>query len=684
MRTWACVLLVRDGQRVQNAVVTERYRNNIFAFNYAAGEQSVLYYLSVKSRHGVARMPKGVRVFECVPQSGTVPPMSRHLDLIDRERTTTPPETSPDAWGRQANEVPWRRSVEEVLAAVGTLAALHARGECHGAVCPEALRLTGGALMPGERTPDTRNDPREESRRSSDSIRRCTAPEKILNQPPDARSDVYAVGAILYRLLCNRYPFRSTDLAELRREIIEDAPQPPRQLAHDIPPELERLCLRLLAKEPSARPADGGELERELRSVLAFMEPPGQSNFDRAAARQPTPVARECELVLVLTWEPSSRTGRLQQALRDDIERRHGSGLLQTETETVARLAPVDGLPTGMPTLLYHALSFLVEPWIDAAGVSFSLDSAETETLKHRATRLNGRISAHGLELSAASMDVVRRWFPCRVCDDSSTRFEVEAGPRTRILISVSDETRDPFSRRAPLVGRAAQLSILKARWDQARVGMGQIVLLIGEEGTGKTRLLQELRGHAADSPHAFHWAEWTCRHGGEGPRPNPAIEYVRDPRARQGVGLTEAERAALTALQPRERWQRAVASWLKRMAADAPTVFVIEDLQWVDQDTLRFIHTIVDRGFHERVLTILTCRPEFETPWGSRAHQTHIALSRLSSRHAASLYSALVGDPAPSAGVVAQLMDASDGVPLYVKGFARSRSHRGQAPENS
>jgi hypothetical protein len=609
--------------------------------------------------------------------------MPHDLDSIDRERTTIPAGTTLDGWCRQhTNGIPWRRCVEVVLAAAGTLAELHARGSCHGALCPEALRLTGGTSPTGGWTLDAHDGSRHGSRRPSDSARRCTAPEQLRNRPPDSRSDVYAVGVILYRLLCNRYPFRSPDLAELHREILEDEPQPPRQLTHDIPPELERLCLRLLAKDAAARPATGEQLERELRDVLTAAEPAGSSPGDPAAARRAT--AREPDLLLVLTWEPSPASGWLQQELSDDIGRRHGRVLLQTDVETVARLAAVAGVSAGMPTLLHHGLSLLAKPRPDGVGVRFSLDSAETDSLKRRAPRLSGRISTRGLELSPPSVDVVRRWFACRACDDSFTRFEVEAGPKTCVRVSVSDGEPDPLSRRSPLVGRAAQVSILKARRDQARDGMGQIVVLIGEEGTGKTRLIEELRTHVADSRHTFHWAEWRCRRGGEGPGPNPAIEYVRDARTGQDVGLTEEERVALTALQPRDRWQRSVTAWLKRTAADAPTVFVVEDLQWADPDTLAFLHALIDQGFRDRLLTILTCRPEFETPWGSRAHQTQIALSRLSSRHAASIYSTVAGDPAPSDDVVAQLMEASDGVPLFVEGFARTRPHRGRTPGHS
>ncbi len=103
-------------------------------------------------------------------------------------------------------------------------------------------------------------------------------------------------------------------------------------------------------------------------------------------------------------------------------------------------------------------------------------------------------------------------------------------------------------------------------------------------------------------------------------------------------------------------------------LAAASPTVLVVEDLQWADGDTLAFLHAFVNFEVRDRLLTVLTARPSFETPWGSRAHQTQVALGPLTRRHVATLYHALTGG-VPSDTELATLMAETGGVPLYIEG---------------
>ena len=108
------------------------------------------------------------------------------------------------------------------------LATLHRSGGCHGAVSPDVILLKddGSPSLIESDQPFGKQD-------FADEIGPCSAPERAQSwkRPVDPRCDVYALGVVLYRLLCSRYPFRSTDREELRREIAEDAPQPPRYLA---------------------------------------------------------------------------------------------------------------------------------------------------------------------------------------------------------------------------------------------------------------------------------------------------------------------------------------------------------------------------------------------------------------------------------------------------------------------
>lgn len=122
--------------------------------------------------------------------------------------------------------------------------------------------------------------------------------------------------------------------------------------------------------------------------------------------------------------------------------------------------------------------------------------------------------------------------------------------------------------------------------------------------------------------------------------------------------------------MREREETFRALRQWLKAASDRQPLLFVIEDLHWIDASTLEFLGQLIAEGLHDRILTVLTFRPEFKTPWPARAHQTSLALNRLTRRQVAELM-CKTGIPWPDA-LVAQLYQRTSGVPLLVEEFAR------------
>ena len=621
---------------------------------------------------------------------------------------------------------PWRQAAECIAAVADVLATVHHRGGFHGAISAEVILLKED----GSPTLIELDSPIGKQDFAAENIGPFTAPERAQAQPRpvDARCDVYALGVVLYRLLCSRYPFRSTDRNELQREISEDAPQPPRQLSHGIPPELERLCLRLLSKNPGSRPSNGEDLARELRAVLmeteAFDQPADQS-ASTVVVRQLISPPRDNESLFVLIWDVSKvsssrsrvETDRLQQLFREFVIRCSGNVLSQIDDATVARFPPVGERADGLPALLDYALTFLASIVPTDAPVGFEVYGAEPNTtatsglstipfqgLKRVALRVQGSVSEAGLELSPPTFELLRRWLPCREISEEDFEIRVGGSQDARCLVvrksAIAAEVIP-----LPLMGRASQLAMLKARWEQACEGMGQIVLLIGDEGVGKTRLLQELQDEVAMTPEKSRWIHWSCQPGLSGQSLHPAIEFLRsacgfssesDALERLSGFLSQwnaatpetlavfatllqlpitAQRAdveRLTATQRRDLLQQTLLDWLKSVATAAPVVFVVEDLQWVDPATLTLLHKLVDQGLNERVLTILTFRPEFETPWGSRAHQSQVALSRLTKRHATSLFSSITGVVDPQPSLVEELIAVSEGIPLFVEEFAR------------
>ena len=274
-----------------------------------------------------------------------------------------------------------------------------------------------------------------------------------------------------------------------------------------------------------------------------------------------------------------------------------------------------------------------------------------------------------------------------------------------------------------PLMGRDTELSLLNDRWEQAQEGMGQVVLVIGEAGLGKSRLVQTLaqRVQAQQTDATFAATgesevasvdqdspiiEWRCseqfqnselypvsdyleRLLGAEPDPSPTARFDRLAQRLDDYDLGTPERVSLFAklllLPPDERYSagdlsparereetfRALREWLLACSRKRPVLFVVEDLHWVDASSLEFLQQFISEGPHDRILTVLTFRPEFKTPWPALAHQTNLALNRLTRRQVTEWMRRDAGEVLPEA-LVAQIYNRTSGVPLLVEEFSR------------
>lgn len=259
-----------------------------------------------------------------------------------------------------------------------------------------------------------------------------------------------------------------------------------------------------------------------------------------------------------------------------------------------------------------------------------------------------------------------------------------------------------------PLVGREKEVGLLQERWEQAVEGMGQVVLIIGEAGLGKSRLIHALKRHVleAGSGNGDPIIEWRSSQQRQSSSLFPVIDcferilgfdrdetpasqlqklvdYLRD------LNLDGDREIALLAallsiplagryppldLPPQAQHEQTTSlliDWLKELADRQPLLFVIEDLHWVDPSTLAFVEQLVDRGLADRILTVLTFRPEFETPWKSKAHQTNLALNRLTRRQIQELMEQKARRKLP-VSLVEQIVERTDGVPLFVEEYTQ------------
>ena len=254
-----------------------------------------------------------------------------------------------------------------------------------------------------------------------------------------------------------------------------------------------------------------------------------------------------------------------------------------------------------------------------------------------------------------------------------------------------------------PLVGREQEVALLLERWAQVKDGLGQVVLLSGEAGIGKSRLVQVLTAHVAAEPQAW-LTPCQCSPYYQNTALYPMIDllervvlrFAREESPPQklsklegfvvqyGLPLAEAVPlfAALLSLpltadyapltmspeQQKQQTLQALLTILLRRAAQQPVLFVMEDLHWVDPSTLELLSLLVDQGPTARILVLLTFRPDFPPPWTGCSHLTQVTLPRLPRRQAAEMTGQVAHRKALPPEVVEQVVAKTDGVPLFVE----------------
>jgi predicted ATPase len=269
-----------------------------------------------------------------------------------------------------------------------------------------------------------------------------------------------------------------------------------------------------------------------------------------------------------------------------------------------------------------------------------------------------------------------------------------------------------------PLIGRETELEILKDLWEQADEGLGQVVCVLGEAGLGKSRLVRELSEYVAaevgagasngrgDGEVVVPIIEWRCSPFFQNTGLNPAIEcfgrllgFNREasPVRRfeilsshlNDLGMGDAESVWLVAtllgvptdghvpsmmlspMRQKERTLEVLLQWVRANAEQHSVLFIVEDLHWIDATSLELVGMLVDQGLNDRLLSLLTFRPEFETPWGSRSNQTQLALNRLTKQQIEQMVKTrLKVDDVPEE-VVARISERTEGVPLFIEEFS-------------
>ena len=286
-----------------------------------------------------------------------------------------------------------------------------------------------------------------------------------------------------------------------------------------------------------------------------------------------------------------------------------------------------------------------------------------------------------------------------RVVQPSGVRGRLEAAAAARGL--------------TPFVGREDELRLLMNRWERALEGEGQVALIVGEAGIGKSRMVQRFREQIAGTPHT--WVEAAAGAFYQNTPFYAVTEMLRELLAWRGdesaeeqlaqletrlelAGLKPAEALPLIApllnlpipakyppspLSPEQQRRRLLATlveWALGAARVQPTVIAIEDLHWADPSTLELLQLLVEQGATARLLLLYTARPEFRAQWPPRAHHTQITLNRLSARNVRTMVGEVAAQRALSEETIATVVERTGGVPLFVEELTRAVLESGDA----
>ena len=286
-----------------------------------------------------------------------------------------------------------------------------------------------------------------------------------------------------------------------------------------------------------------------------------------------------------------------------------------------------------------------------------------------------------------------------RVVQPSGVRGRLEAAAAARGL--------------TPFVGREDELRLLMSRWERALDSEGQVALIMGEAGIGKSRLLQRLHEQIMETPHT--WVEAAAGALYQNTPFYPVSELLRGLLTWRGdeppeeqlaqlqsalelAGLKASEAVSLIApllnlplpakypplsLSPEQQRRRLLATlveWALGAARVQPIVIAIEDLHWADPSTLELLQLLVEQGATARLLLLHTARPEFRAAWPLRTHHTQITLNRLSSRNVRTMVGQVAAQKALTEETVAAVVERTGGVPLFVEELTRAVLESGDA----
>lgn len=320
------------------------------------------------------------------------------------------------------------------------------------------------------------------------------------------------------------------------------------------------------------------------------------------------------------------------------------------------------------------------------------------------AARLEAIAPKDAVLISSETHDLVRNKFECdnigrKQLKGFKTPRDVYRVRRARSLV-FNFETRTAIGL-TPLIGRSAELNLLRERWQRASFGEGQTVLLSGEPGIGKSRLVREFRTSLGNYPTVPVSLQCSPLHTDSPLHPvlkccgelagfsadEPAEDKLRKlvsevDEKLEGAenteyffsslfGIDPADETDAPAMSPEARRLKALGllvDYIAEISQPSTGLVMFEDAHWMDPTTSEFLDLLIRRAETAGLLLIITFRPGFLPPWQGYSHQTTLTPNRLTRRQSAAMIDAMAGEITLPETLRAEIIERSDGNPLYIE----------------
>jgi class 3 adenylate cyclase len=580
------------------------------------------------------------------------------------------------------------------------------------------------------------------------------APEQMMGKAVDHRCDIWSLGALLYNMISGELPFEADGLMELLQKIHTNEPVLP-----GAPECIQHVVARALERDPADRFSNMADFGRDLRRAAMEIQPGYHAatttcvlstNAATVYARQtpegglPSSGWSEMRQVAVVSCDITEFAdfgdeldpedleslltayhtkigdiaqrfgGRIAQALDAEVRVVFGFPRAQEDDARRAVRAAVE-IRDSVQALLkksgenLSSLSTALGPRIGVHVGVVLTESGEVSGVGNRMIGTTGAVAAKvqqgsrsgAVVVTGETLSLLQNYFLWKHCGD----LPATGRASTIALYEITGQNEGWQTRDAiPLVAREREIGALLEAWESAKQGAGRAILITGEAGIGKSRLLNAfLEEVAAGTAEVL---EARCSPLERNSPLGPLLDIIkrklgvqdsqtREARAAQIRSFFENEGLAnlgnsadlLSLLSPepdtremstlpqraREKSFAVIFSLLVAVSEKIPLVLVIEDLHWADPTTIDWLGLFVQQGPPVPILTVLTARPEFKCAWMGRADVTILSVGRLNTKYSRELITRVAGNVRLPDSVIDQLLKNCEGIPLFLEELTKA-----------